>query len=539
MSRLRWRSPSNCSADSWSYSATWMPGRSIAQGAQGGGQDARVHGVGHVADAQAALLAAAEPPAEVLQPVRVAQQGACLGQEDAAVGGQPDALLAAFEEGQAQVLLQLGDLPAERRLGDVQLLGGAADVFGLGDGDEVAELTQVKHVGPRRTQVCPSKSWTVSSMDPNLEHARPTDRTFSDESVAIASSRHSRSRHRYRKDPPMSIKPLLPGTLGFGTAPLGNMFRAIPDEEAAATVEAAWDQGIRYFDTAPFYGAGLSEIRLGDVLAQHPRDEFVLSTKVGRVILDEIEDPAVRDLGEKGGLFEHGRPNKMVNDYTADATLRSIEDSLKRLRTDRLDIVWVHDVAQDFYGDEWLAAYETARTGAFRVLQKLREEGVIKGWGLGVNRVEPLELTLDLDEPKPDAFLLAGRYTLLDHDRALQRLLPAAAAQDVDIVVGGPYSSGILAGGTHFEYQQAPAHIIDKVERIKALAERHGVGIKSAALQFALAHPATAAVIPGATKPSRIAEDVAALGETIPAAFWTDLREERLIAQDAPVPATA
>ena len=149
------------------------------------------------------------------------------------------------------------------------------------------------------------------------------------------------------------------------------MFRAIPDEEAAATVEAAWDQGIRYFDTAPFYGAGLSEIRLGDVLAgQHPRDEYVLSTKVGRVILDELEDPAARDLGEKGGLFEHGRPNKMVNDYTADATLRSIEDSLKRLGTDRLDIVWVHDVAQDFYGDEWLAVYESARTGAFRVLHE-------------------------------------------------------------------------------------------------------------------------------------------------------------------------
>ncbi|MFJ5273496.1 aldo/keto reductase [Streptomyces sp. NPDC088358] len=337
----------------------------------------------------------------------------------------------------------------------------------------------------------------------------------------------------------MSIKPLLPGSLGFGTAPLGNMFRAIPEEEAAATVEAAWDQGIRYFDTAPFYGAGLSEIRLGDVLARHPRDEFVLSTKVGRVILDEVEDPSARDLGEKGGLFEHGRPNKMVNDYSADATLRSIEDSLKRLRTDRLDIVWVHDVAQDFYGDEWLAAYESARTGAFRVLQRLREEGVIKAWGLGVNRVEPLELTLDLDEPKPDAFLLAGRYTLLDHERALQRLLPAAAAQNVDIVVGGPYSSGILAGGTHFEYQKAPAHIIDKVERIKALAERHGVGVKAAALQFSLAHPATTAAIPGATRPGRIAEDIAALTEKIPAAFWADLRAERLVAQDAPVPAAA
>ncbi|MGW1723361.1 aldo/keto reductase [Streptomyces sp. NPDC002306] len=334
----------------------------------------------------------------------------------------------------------------------------------------------------------------------------------------------------------MSLTSFLPGRLGFGTAPLGNMFRAIPDEEAAATVEAAWDQGIRYFDTAPFYGAGLSEIRLGDVLAGKPRDEFVLSTKVGRVILDETEDPATRDLGEKGGLFEHGRPNKIVNDYSADATERSIEDSLKRLRTDRLDIVWVHDVAQDFYGDEWLAAYETARTGAFRVLQRLRDEGVIKAWGLGVNRVEPLELTLDLDEPKPDAFLLAGRYTLLDHERALQRLLPAAEAQGVDIVVGGPYSSGVLAGGQHFEYQKAPASILDKVDRVKALAERHGVGIKAAALQFSLAHPAVVAAIPGATRPSRIAEDVAALGATVPAAFWAELRAEGLVARHAPVP---
>ncbi|MFJ4526218.1 aldo/keto reductase [Streptomyces sp. NPDC088810] len=334
----------------------------------------------------------------------------------------------------------------------------------------------------------------------------------------------------------MSIASLLPGALGFGTAPLGNMFRAIPDEEAAATVEAAWEHGIRYFDTAPFYGAGLAELRLGEVLAGHPRDEFVLSTKVGRVILDEEEDPSARDLGEKGGLFEHGRPNKIVNDYTADATHRSVEDSLKRLRTDRLDIVWVHDVAQDFHGDEWLAVYETARTGAFRVLQKLRDEGVIKGWGLGVNRVEPLELTLDLDEPKPDAFLLAGRYTLLDHERALQRLLPAAAAQNVDIVVGGPYSSGVLAGGQHFEYQQAPPAVVAKVERIKALAAQHGIGIKAAALQFSLAHPATAAVIPGATRPSRVAEDVAALGETVPAAFWSALRQEGLIAENAPVP---
>ncbi|MFH8757108.1 aldo/keto reductase [Streptomyces atroolivaceus] len=335
----------------------------------------------------------------------------------------------------------------------------------------------------------------------------------------------------------MGIASLLPGPLGFGTAPLGNMFRHVPDAEAAATVEAAWGHGIRYFDTAPFYGAGLAEIRLGEVLAAHPREEYVLSTKVGRLVLDEPEDPAARELGEKGGLFEYGRPNKLRNDYTADATMRSIEDSLGRLKTDRLDIVWVHDIAQDFYGDQWIAQYETARTGAFRVLEQLRSEGVIRAWGLGVNRVEPLELTLGLDEPTPDAFLLAGRYTLLDHARALQRLLPAAAERNVDIVVGGPYSSGILAGGTHFEYQEAPAEIVSRVARIKALAQRHGVGIKAAALQFSLAHAATVAAIPGATRPSRVAEDVAALGERIPAGFWTALREERLIAADAPVPA--
>ncbi|MER7708106.1 aldo/keto reductase [Kitasatospora sp. NPDC097605] len=333
----------------------------------------------------------------------------------------------------------------------------------------------------------------------------------------------------------MSLTEILPGKLGFGTAPLGNMFRAIPDEEARATVEAAWDQGVRYFDTAPFYGAGLAEERLGEVLAGKPRDAYVLSTKVGRVILDEKEEGA-RDLGEKGGLFEHGNPNKMLHVWTAEATERSIEDSLRRLGTDRLDIVWVHDIAQDFHGDAWLSKFEEARTGAFRVLSRLRDEGVIKAWGLGVNKTEPIELTLALDEPQPDGFLLAGRYTLLDHEHALQRLLPMAQEQNVDMVVGGPYSSGVLAGGTHFEYQAAPPQIIERVGRIKELTARHGVSIKAAALQFSLAHPATAAVIPGATKPSRIAEDTAALTEAVPAAFWQDLRAAGLVSPAAPLP---
>ncbi|EPR17853.1 hypothetical protein M527_14580, partial [Sphingobium indicum IP26] len=152
----------------------------------------------------------------------------------------------------------------------------------------------------------------------------------------------------------MALKDILPSRLGFGAAPLGNMFRAISEEEALATVEAAWSDGIRYFDNAPFYGAGLAEIRMGEALKGKPRDEYVISTKVGRIVLDEIEQ-APRDNGEKGDVFANGRPNKVINDYSHDATLRSIEDSLKRLQTDHIDIVWVHDVAQDFYGDEWLA----------------------------------------------------------------------------------------------------------------------------------------------------------------------------------------
>ncbi|MGZ9818086.1 aldo/keto reductase [Peribacillus simplex] len=332
------------------------------------------------------------------------------------------------------------------------------------------------------------------------------------------------------------MRNILKGKLGFGTAPLGNMYRNIPEEEAIATVDAAWESGVRYFDTAPFYGAGLSEIRLGEALSKRNRDEYVLSTKVGRLLSDELEDPAARDLGEKGGLFEFGRKNKIIPDYSEDGTLRSIEQSLKRLQTDHLDFVYIHDPAQDFYGDEWLAQFEAARTGAFRTLTRLREEGVIKGWGLGVNRVEPIELMLDLEEAKPDVSLLAGRYSLLDHERALERVMPAAQKHNMDIVVGGPYSSGVLAGGTHFEYQKASPEIIAKVNKIKNIADHHGISIKAAALQFALANPAVAAVIPGASKPERIAEDKAALNTVIPTAFWEEMREQKLVAANAPLP---
>ncbi|SFB46782.1 D-threo-aldose 1-dehydrogenase [Rhizobium sp. NFR07] len=335
----------------------------------------------------------------------------------------------------------------------------------------------------------------------------------------------------------MTLKDILPSRLGFGAAPLGNMFRDIPEDEALATVEAAWDDGIRYYDNAPFYGAGLAEIRMGNALAGKPRDQYVISTKVGRVILDEVEDVSAREQGEKAGVFQYGRPNKIVNDYSHDATLRSIEDSLTRLRTDHVEFAFVHDLAQDFWGDVWLEKFEEARKGAFRALDRLRDEGVIKAWGLGVNRVEPIELVMELDEPRPDAFLLAGRYTLLDHDKALQRLMPAAAERGLGVIVGGPYSSGALVGGPNFEYAPIKPAMKDRIARIKAIADRHGVSMKAAGLQFSLANPAVAAVIPGASQPSRIAEDSAALKEVVPADFWQELKSAGLVNPEAPLPA--
>ena len=334
----------------------------------------------------------------------------------------------------------------------------------------------------------------------------------------------------------MALTDILPGKLGFGAAPLGNMFRDIPEEEAVATVEAAWSEGIRYFDNAPFYGAGLAEIRMGEALAGKSRDEYVISTKVGRVILDELEDVGARDHGEKAGVFAHGRANKVVNDYSYDATLRSIEGSLERLRTDRIEIAFVHDLSRDFWGDQWIARFEEARTGAFRALDRLRDEGIIKAWGLGVNLCEPIETILDLEEPQPDCFLLAGRYTLLDHGLALQRVMPKVTKRGLGIIVGGPYSSGALVGGPNFEYAPASPEIIDRVARIKAIADRYGVGMKAAGLHFSLANPAVAAIIPGASRPERISEDQAAIQETVPAPFWRDLQENGLIDPAAPIP---
>ncbi|MCR8717701.1 aldo/keto reductase [Pseudomonas syringae] len=328
----------------------------------------------------------------------------------------------------------------------------------------------------------------------------------------------------------MSLKDKIIGQLGFGSAPLGNAFRSIPEDEAAATVQAAWDAGIRYFDTAPLYGAGLAEERLGLALSNYSRDQFTLSSKVGRLISDEARDSSYK------GDFEFGKPNKIITDYSADATLRSIESSLQRLKMDRLDVVYVHDPAQDAHGDQWIEHYNVARTGAFKVLARLKEEGVIKAWGLGVNRVEPCELTLDLEESEPDGFLLAGRYSILDHNQPFERLFTKAAKHNAEFVIGGAYSSGVLVGGKHFNYREAPPQVLARVQDVQTLARSFDVDIKSAALQFVIAHPLVAAVIPGSSKPSRIGEDISAFKAVVPDEFWAAMKAHGYIAEQCPTP---
>lgn len=325
-----------------------------------------------------------------------------------------------------------------------------------------------------------------------------------------------------------SLDQALQHKIGLGTAPLGNMFRDVPKEEARETIQNAWDQGVRYFDTAPFYGAGLAEMRLGEVLSNYDRDDYVLSTKVGRYMTDEKE--------EKEGLFEDARDNKVITDYTEDATKRSIEQSLERLKTDRLDFVFVHDVSPDFHGDQWTEKFEEARKGAFRVLTQLREEGVIRSWGLGVNTTEPIELAMELEETQPDMCLSATQYTLLQHEKALQRMMKKAEEKNVDIVVGSPYNSGVLLGGDHYNYEKAPQEIIEHVNKLKEIGQQYDVPLKAAALQFSTSHPAVRAVIPGSTRPDRIKEDIEMIQREIPKEFWETLVDKGFVSPEAPLP---
>ncbi|SES31022.1 D-threo-aldose 1-dehydrogenase [Tranquillimonas rosea] len=317
-----------------------------------------------------------------------------------------------------------------------------------------------------------------------------------------------------------------PGPLGFGGAPLGNMFDTVDEDTARATLEAAWDEGVRYFDTAPHYGAGLSEHRFGEVLRTKPRDAFTLSTKVGRLLSPDPD-------GGNDGPFKSGLPFEQRMDYGYDATMRSLDDSFQRLGLARIDFVYIHDLAPDHLGDEWHEQFEIARDGAMMALTRLRDEGTIRGWGLGVNNVEPCERALA--EADPDVFLLAGRYSLLNQP-ALERLFPNCVDRGVNVVVGGPYNSGLLAGRSTYDYAEAPQEMVDRRDRLDAICRRHDVDLRAAALQFCAAHPAVASVIPGAKGPDRVHANVDLMRATIPSGLWDEMKAEGLLPQDVPVP---
>lgn len=322
----------------------------------------------------------------------------------------------------------------------------------------------------------------------------------------------------------MSFHP--PGPLGFGGAPLGNMFDTVDEATAAGALRAAWDSGVRYFDTAPHYGSGLSEHRFGAVLRDYPRDAFTLSTKVGRLLRPDARRP-------ENPPFKQGLPFRVEADYSYDATLRSIDDSLQRLGLAQIDVAFVHDLAADHLGDAWEAEFAVAERGAFRALAELRDQGVIKGWGLGVNLVEPCVRALERADP--NVFLLAGRYSLLNQP-ALDRFFPLCAERGASVVIGGPYNSGLLAGGTTFEYAEAPREMMERRDRIAAICARHDADLRAAALQFCAAPAVVAAVIPGAKRAEKVQENARLMQTPLPAALWQELRAERLIPPAAPVP---
>ncbi|SFD09595.1 aldo/keto reductase [Massilia yuzhufengensis] len=316
--------------------------------------------------------------------------------------------------------------------------------------------------------------------------------------------------------------------LGLGGTGLGDMYHTTSDEAARSTVDAAWEAGIRYFDTAPHYGTGLSEHRFGQALRSRARHEYTLSTKVGRVL---VPDPA----GDIAPPFVSSMPFRRVLDFTAGGARRAVEDSLQRLALGSIDIVYVHDLSPDAFGDAYEHHFRIAAGpgGAFEGLVRMREEGIIQGWGLGVNTVEPCLRALQQSDP--DIFLLAGRYTLME-TTPLERLFPLCAERGAQVVLGGPFNSGFLAGGEHYDYVPAtPAHRARR-EHLRQVAARHGVDLAAAALQFGAAHPVVAATIPGASSPQHLRRNAALMDVRLPAQFWQELVAESLLPADAPLP---
>ena len=321
--------------------------------------------------------------------------------------------------------------------------------------------------------------------------------------------------------------------LGFGTAPLGDLYRKLDDATAVAAVGRAFELGINLLDTSPLYGHGLSEHRCGTAIRRVPRQDIVVCTKVGRWM-----DP-FHGRGDGSG-FVGGQPHRAVVDYSYDGTMRSVEQSLLRLGTDRLDLLLIHDVDVWTHGADAIEdRFREAMAGAYVALDRLRGEGVVAGIGIGVNEAEMCVRFAQAGSF--DTMLLAGRYSLLEQP-ALEHFLPLAQQQGIGVMLGGVFNSGILAtgavSGAKYNYQDAPPEILAKVARIEGVCSAHGVALSTAALHFALGHPAVASVVLGAQNPQEVERNVAALSSKVPSALWTDLKAEHLIDTDAPVPSS-
>jgi len=322
--------------------------------------------------------------------------------------------------------------------------------------------------------------------------------------------------------------------VGFGTVPLGGNNGAVSEAEAHATLETAWDLGLRYFDTAPWYGRGLSEHRLGSFLRTKPRDEFQVTTKVGRT-LKRPKNPKTFDRSP----WIDGLDFEVEFDYTYDGVMRSYEQALQRLTLHTVDGLLIHDLSADYHGEK-LDSYlrELLDGGGLKALQELKAAGDIPAFGMGINSHEALDTIAP--QVELDFLLVAMPYTLVDQ-ATLHTGMKRCADENIGVIIGSPFASGILARGTagrpQYNYGDASEDIIQKVKSLQAVCARHDVSLQAAALQFVLAHPAVVSIIPGAMKRVEVEANVASLGKAIPAAFWDDLRSERLIDADAPTPA--
>ena len=319
---------------------------------------------------------------------------------------------------------------------------------------------------------------------------------------------------------------------GFGTAPVGNIFREIDEATSDAMFQEAWTSGVRFYDTAPMYGHGLSELRTGHSLRWKERDDFVLSSKVGRVLT-----PARKADIDYAPWVNAGRFASRF-DYSYDGTMRAFEDSLQRMNLERMDICFIHDIDRFTHGDGQPEAFAQAMDGAWKALLALREQGVVKAIGVGVNEWEVCHDALERRDF--DCFLLAGRYTLLEQG-PLERFLPLAEARGAAVVIGGGFNSGILATGAvegaKYNYAPAPPEIMARVAAIEAVCAEHDVPLPAAALQFVMAHPAVASFVAGTRTVEQLRRNLDWFAHPVPPEFWTALKARGLLRENAPTPA--